>query len=177
MDAPTAAALIMGLRIVGKPATDVAKDLIVRLLGPSVDAAGDELKMGAEAHCTGHDTVITAESMVEKAGREIRPAPTRRELFRPRAVEQHSARIKADQSRSWRQFGDGLTFRRAGYRASSSRVLPDTCPSFYWTATGLANLASSIGTFGRISFKTIVFSPPVHVIFHWNGIRTPDTSW
>lgn len=78
MDAPTAAALIMGIQIVGKPATDVAKDLIVRLLGPSVDVAGDELKTWVQNRIArGHDTVITAGTMVEKAGREVRPVPGR----------------------------------------------------------------------------------------------------
>jgi hypothetical protein len=43
MDPVTGAAVIMGLQVVGKPATELATSLLERLLGPAVDAAGNAL--------------------------------------------------------------------------------------------------------------------------------------
>ena len=78
MDAPTAAALMMGLQTVGKPAADVAKDLIVRLLGPSVDIGGDALKAWFEKRfARGHSTVVNAVALVQQSGLELRSVPGR----------------------------------------------------------------------------------------------------
>lgn len=78
MDAATAAALIMGLQTVGKPAAEAAKELIVRLLGPTTDLGGDALKHWVHAGIArGHDTVVTAGAIVEQAGLGIRPVPGR----------------------------------------------------------------------------------------------------
>lgn len=78
MDAATAAALIMGLQTVGKPAADVAKDLIGRFLGPTVDIGGDALKNWVHTRIArGHDTVITAAAILEQSGLEPRLVPGR----------------------------------------------------------------------------------------------------
>lgn len=68
----------MGLSTVGKPAADVAKELIVRLLGPSVDIGGDALKGWVQARIgRGHDTVIAAAAILKEDGLEPRPVPGR----------------------------------------------------------------------------------------------------
>jgi CO dehydrogenase/acetyl-CoA synthase gamma subunit (corrinoid Fe-S protein) len=78
MDPTLAATIIMGLPTVAKPAADVAKDLLVRLLGPSVDIAGDALKQWVEARIErGQETVIRAGTIVGEAGLEIHPVPGR----------------------------------------------------------------------------------------------------
>ena len=43
MDAPTAAAAITGLTVVGKPAIALVKDVIGRIVNPSADAIGQGL--------------------------------------------------------------------------------------------------------------------------------------
>lgn len=78
MDAATAAALIMGLQTVGTPAAEMAKDLIGRFLGPTVDIGGDALKNWVHTRIArGHDTVITAAAILEQSGLEPRPVPGR----------------------------------------------------------------------------------------------------
>jgi len=78
MDPSLAATIIMGLQTVGKPAGDVAKDLIVRLLGPTFDIGGDALKNWVQRRIKrGQETVVNAGRLVEEAGLEVREVPGR----------------------------------------------------------------------------------------------------
>jgi hypothetical protein len=78
MDQNLAATIIMGLGTVGKPAADVAKDLLVRLLGPSVDIGGDALKEWLQRRFSrGQETISNAGKMIVEAGLELRQVPGR----------------------------------------------------------------------------------------------------
>jgi hypothetical protein len=78
MDLNLAATIMMGLGTVGKPAADVAKDLLVRLLGPSVDIGGEALRDWFQRRLErGRAMVVNAGQIVAEAGLEIREVPGR----------------------------------------------------------------------------------------------------
>lgn len=78
MDAPTSAAVIAGLTIVGKPAAELVKNLVERVLGPAADAYGQSLKEWVEQrHKRAEQTLYEAGRLLHDAGIEPQGVPGR----------------------------------------------------------------------------------------------------
>ena len=73
---------IAGLKYVGKPTADAAKELVVKMLGGSADAVGEHLAETTREWLRrrqerGHEVLTTAAAMLEEAGLEAQPVPGR----------------------------------------------------------------------------------------------------
>ena len=103
MDAPTAAAAITGLTVVGKPAIDLVTDVVRRIVTPSADAIGEGLaaplqQWAKRRHENALGTVIGAAQILIEKGIEPQAVPGR--ILFP-ILEKSSVEEDADLRQIW----------------------------------------------------------------------------